>query len=146
MQAGNRHLEFRAGHWHYNRRVPARFAAYDDRGRIRVSLKTTSLDTARERRDALKEADDLFWASLCGLDDGEPGKRGAQALQSVAQRRYQAAGKRAMARSFTYAQRVHFGQPIGLLMRAYGHCSERETMRYLGILPSEVRALYLNEV
>jgi len=103
MQAGNRHLEFRAGHWHYNRRVPARYAAYDDRGRIRVSLKTTSLDTARERRDALKEADDLFWASLCGLDGDQPNERGEKALQSVAQRRYQAAGKRAMARGFTYA-------------------------------------------
>lgn len=84
MRTGNRHLEFRAGHWHYNRRVPARYSNYDDRGRIRLSLKTTSLDTARERRDAMVEADNLYWASLSGLDEGAPSERGIQARELVA--------------------------------------------------------------
>ncbi|MEM1052354.1 MAG: DUF6538 domain-containing protein [Pseudomonadota bacterium] len=81
MQADTRHLENRAGLWHYNRRVPARYAAFDDRGRIKVSLQTTSLETARQRRDALIEADGLYWALLSGLEDGGLNKRGVQAMQ-----------------------------------------------------------------
>jgi len=102
-QTDTRHLEMRDGHWHYNRRVPSRYAAFDERVRIRVSLKTTSLDTARERRDAMLEADDLFWASLSGIP-GEPANENAERAQRIiAERRYQAAGKRALARGFTYA-------------------------------------------
>lgn len=103
MQADTRHLEFRAGHWHYNRRVPARYCVYDDRCRIRVSLKTTSLDTARERRDAMVEADNLYWASLSGIDDCGPNERAVEAQHAIAHRRYSAANKRAMARGFSYA-------------------------------------------
>jgi len=97
MQADTPHLENRAGHWHYNRRVPARFAAYDDRGRIKISLKTTSLETARQRRDAMVEADDLYWASLSGLEDGGPNERGIEAMHFIAQRRYNAASKKNIA-------------------------------------------------
>lgn len=67
----NRFLRFRDNHWHYKRRAPARYADFDDRGVVRMSLKTTSLDIARLRRDAQAQADDLFWASLVGID-GEP--------------------------------------------------------------------------
>lgn len=103
MGKESRHLEFRAGHWHYNRRVPSRYAAFDDRGRIRLSLKTTSFETAKDRRDAMVKADDLYWASLCGNDDGEGSINSVRARAAVAQRRYEAASNRAMARGFTYA-------------------------------------------
>lgn len=103
MGKESRHLEFRAGHWHYNRRVPARYALFDNRKRIRVSLKTTSLEAARERRDAMVKADDLYWASLCGVDGAESSAQSARAQHTIAQRRYEAASNRAMARGFTYS-------------------------------------------
>lgn len=49
-------------------------------------------------------------------------------------------------KTWGYTQRVRYGQPIDLIMRALGHSSERETLLYLGILPSEVLALYRNVV
>ena len=98
----NRYLRFRNGRWHYKRRVPTRYAAFDDRGVIRFSLKTDSLDIARIRRDAQVQADDLYWASL--LDqDGEATEAGVKRLQVLAEKRYRAASLRALARGFTYA-------------------------------------------
>lgn len=102
MQLDTKNLQFRAGHWHYNRRVPSRYADFDDRRRIRFSLKTSSLDTARERRDALMEADNLFWASLAGINGEAAGPDGERAQRLVARRRYEAAGRRALGRGFTY--------------------------------------------
>lgn len=98
----NQFLSFRDNNWHYKRRVPARYAAYDDRGVIRFSLKTDSLDIARIRRDAQVKADDLYWASLVS-QDGEPSDAGAARHRAVAQKRYRAASLRALARGFTYA-------------------------------------------
>lgn len=99
----NRYLRFRDNHWHYKRRVPARYADYDDRGVVRMSLKTASLDIARLRRDAQVQADDLFWASLVGID-GEPANDEATARKrDVAMKRYKAASLRSLARGFTYA-------------------------------------------
>jgi integrase len=98
----NRFLQFRDNHWHYKRRVPSRYAAIDDRAVIRFSLKTDSLDIARIRRDAQVKADDLYWASLVGID-GDSTEIGASQQRAVADRRYQAATLRALARGFTYA-------------------------------------------
>ncbi len=47
----NRYLRFRNSRWHYERRVPTRYPAFDDRGVIRFSLKTDGLDIARIRRE-----------------------------------------------------------------------------------------------
>lgn len=98
----NQFLRLRENHWHYKRRVPARYAAYDDRGVIRFSLKTSSLDIARIRRDAQAQADDLFWASLVTAG-GETTGLGDKAKKDTASRRYKAASLRALARGFTYA-------------------------------------------
>ncbi|MGF1464117.1 MAG: DUF6538 domain-containing protein [Maricaulaceae bacterium] len=49
-----KNLELRGCHWHYNCRIPTRFLPFETRRRIRVSLKTKSLDTARARREALR--------------------------------------------------------------------------------------------
>ena len=90
----NQYLKNRNGRWHYCRRVPSAYEEFDSRGMIRVSLKTTSLDVARARRDALAEADELYWSSLVTGGDCASRKRHA---------RYQAAKKRAMARGFLYS-------------------------------------------
>jgi len=49
-------------------------------------------------------------------------------------------------KTWGYAQRVRYSQPIDLIMKALGHSSERETLLYLGILPVEVLELYRNIV
>ncbi|MEM6651844.1 MAG: tyrosine-type recombinase/integrase [Pseudomonadota bacterium] len=98
----NQFLRFRDNHWHYKRRVPTRYAAFDDRGVVRFSLRTGSLDIARLRRDAQVQADDLFWASLIDID-GDPTEEGARRARDVAHGRYKAASLRALARGFTYA-------------------------------------------
>lgn len=86
-----RYLKARGPKWHYVRRVPAHFALIDNRGTIQVSLKTSSVDVAKLRRDALERADDLFWQ---GLALNDPAK------SSHAQ--YAAAKARAIALGFEY--------------------------------------------
>lgn len=101
--AGNRrYLQYRDGYWHYVRRVPTRYTGVDDRGVIRVTLKTKSEETARIRRDALIEADDLFWASLIDHDD-DLSEEALARQRGVLIRRYQRASARAMARGFVYS-------------------------------------------
>lgn len=63
------------------------------KGAIRTSLKTRSVNVAHARRDALAEADELYWASL----DVSP-----NAHHDTASCGYGAAKKRAMARGFIY--------------------------------------------
>jgi len=57
----------RGGNWHYLRRVPVRFRAFDPRSYIRLSLKTRSIVLARERRDAMDEANNVYWARLVDI-------------------------------------------------------------------------------
>ena len=103
MDRTNRHLKQKLGHWHYQRRVPKRYAPFDPRGVIECSLRTKSLEIARMRRDAMEESDDLYWAMLAGTagDTGSPENLAFQLDQ--AQRRYKAAQTRALARGFVYA-------------------------------------------
>lgn len=103
MDKANRHLKEKHGHWHYQRRVPKRYAPFDPRGVIECSLRTKSLEIARMRRDAMEESDDLYWAMLAGTagDKGAPENLAFQIGE--AQRRYKAAQTRALARGFVYA-------------------------------------------
>lgn len=47
-------------------------------------------------------------------------------------------------KTWGYQQRVWKGTDLSLLVRAYGHSSEAQTLEYLGILPDEIRDIYLN--
>lgn len=93
MRSLNQFLKNRNGRWHYHRRVPSMYDGVDQRGIIRTSLRTGSLEVARARRDALAEAGDLFWALLDVASNDNV---------SFAVTRYQAAKKRAMALGFVY--------------------------------------------
>jgi len=96
----DRHLRQRGGRWHYYRRVPKRFERFDDRGTIRLALGTSSLETARIRRDELAEADDAFWAGMALAAAAEHGEGNAR--RALARRRYEAAMAAAMACGFRY--------------------------------------------
>lgn len=55
-------------------------------------------------------------------------------------------GSHTLRKSFGYQQRVKFNVPLSLLVKAYGHASEKQTLDYLGIQPSEISDLYKNEI
>jgi integrase len=91
MRNEDRHLRERKGKWHYVRRVPASVQDLDGRDRIEITLKTSSLDVARIRRDAMEEADDKLWASLL-----------AGTGEEAARARYEANKRRCLALGFTW--------------------------------------------
>lgn len=53
-------------------------------------------------------------------------------------------GSHSLRKTWGYHQRVTQGQSLTLISKALGHASEADTLRYLGLLPDEVGALYLN--
>ena len=55
-------------------------------------------------------------------------------------------GSHSLRKTWGYQQRVVFQSPLPLLVEAYGHSSERQTLDYLGIQASEITALYRNEI
>ena len=91
MRDDDRYLELFNGRWRYIRRVPKAVAHLDTRGKIQAALGTTSLEIARVRRNAMEEADTLYWASL------QAGEGGAKTDS-----RYESAKLRAKALGFTY--------------------------------------------
>lgn len=107
----DRYLKNRGDNYHYYRRVPKRFAHLDDRGTIRISLNTSSLEIARLRRDGHEEADDAHWTALVIAGAENPG---AGARRKVMLQRYQAAQARAMAAGFTYQPVVTLARPENL--------------------------------
>ncbi|PKP79816.1 MAG: integrase [Alphaproteobacteria bacterium HGW-Alphaproteobacteria-18] len=101
MGREDRYLQKRGRRWHYVRRVPEAARGVDSRTFVRVTLKTNSLEIARERRDALEAADDQLWGLLEAASEApEDTLRRAREL---AGRRYKAATTRATARGFVYA-------------------------------------------
>ena len=66
----NHYLEQRGYRWYYVRRVPARYQQVDKRRTIKTSLHTDSLITARERRDAMMDADEHFWETAYAQHTG----------------------------------------------------------------------------
>jgi hypothetical protein len=52
-------------------------------------------------------------------------------------------GSHTLRKTWGYHQRTDNDAPVALLMRAYGHASEWQTLEYLCIQPEEIRELYL---
>ncbi len=114
VDKSNRHLKAKLGYWHYQRRVPKRYEAFDGRGVIACSLRTKSLEIARMRRDAMEESDDLYWAMLAGTAGVERSPENLAYQLAQAERRYQAAQTRALARGFVYAPIEQLASHAGL--------------------------------
>ena len=51
-------------------------------------------------------------------------------------------GSHTMRKTWGYHQRIRNNQPIPLLMAAYGHSTQAQTLDYLGIQDSEIQDLY----
>lgn len=52
-------------------------------------------------------------------------------------------GSHSLRKTWGYHQRVYNKASVALLMRAFGHTSEVQTLNYLGILADEIKALYM---
>ena len=89
MHRLNQYLKRRGDSWSYHRRVPKAYRDLDPRETICTSLRTTSVEIARTRRDALARADEKLWRAL-------------QSALPSALDAYEAARERAMARGFIY--------------------------------------------
>lgn len=100
MREEDRYLNKRGRKWHYVRRVPTRVRHLDGRDAVRVTLRTNSLEIARERRDAQEAVDDQYWATLLDLY-ARPEIVDSRKLE-FAERRYRAARARASARGLSY--------------------------------------------
>jgi len=87
----NRYLVRRGERWYYFRRIPKRFAEVDNRTYSKASLNTDSLTVARERRDAMADADEQQWDSRLA----ELGKNPTPEVAKVC--RYRSAHRRARA-------------------------------------------------
>ena len=96
----DRFLTRRGDRWYYQRLVPGRFAHVDPRPRVRYSLRTSSLEIARLRRDALAEADLNYWTALA-VETAE-NHNVSDATLKAEEHRYKAAQTRALAYGFTY--------------------------------------------
>lgn len=103
------YLHKRGRVWWYFRRVPKQYALLDTRGMIRQTLATASLDEARHYRDALAEADELYWSSLLLAEDSDGGSDKLQI--SAATKRHEAACKRALVSGFKYVPAITLSQP-----------------------------------
>lgn len=103
------YLHQRGRVWWYFRRVPKQYAHLDTRGMIRQTPATTAHEEARLLRDALAEADELYWSPL--VLASEAGGRSTNSQTAAAKRRHQAACKRALASGFKYVPTSQLSEP-----------------------------------
>jgi hypothetical protein len=88
----DRYLILSRGLYHYKRRVPTPLVEFDKRApHVRVSLKTSDLVVARQKRDVLEQADNELWTALYDNDNADS-----------ATTRYRAAVARVKALNFIY--------------------------------------------
>ena len=89
----NRYLVRRGERWYYFRRIPKRYAEIDTRTYSKAALNTDSLRVARERRDAMADADENLWdAALAELGNNPTPEVAKVCRYRSAQRRAQAIG------------------------------------------------------
>lgn len=55
-------------------------------------------------------------------------------------------GAHTLRKTFGYVHRTVFGTDIPTLMEMFNHSSQRQTLTYLGIQPSEIKDAYLKEI
>ena len=55
-------------------------------------------------------------------------------------------GSHSLRKTWGYHQRVQKGTPVALLMAAFGHATEAQTLAYLGIQAEEIRELFAMEL
>ena len=92
----NHYLEQRGSTWYYVRRVPAQYRKVDTRRIIKKALRTDSLTIARNRRDAMMDADEHFWETSLVNHEGITSEDSPEMC------RYRSARRRAVAVGFEF--------------------------------------------
>jgi integrase len=55
-------------------------------------------------------------------------------------------GSHTLRKTWGYMQRVHFGVGLPELMVVFGHATQRQTLTYLCVQPSEIKTIYSNVI
>jgi integrase len=55
-------------------------------------------------------------------------------------------GSHSLRKTFGYQHRVQFNTSVPILMELFNHSTQKQTMQYLGIQPSELKDAYLKEI
>ncbi|NVN90446.1 MAG: tyrosine-type recombinase/integrase [Desulfuromonadales bacterium] len=55
-------------------------------------------------------------------------------------------GSHSLRKTFGYIQRTVFGVDIPTLMQVFNHSSQKQTLAYLGIQATEIKAVYMNSI
>ena len=128
-------LEQRGHRWCYVRRVPTQYRCIDTRRRVKVALLTDSLTIARERRDALMDADEHFWESSLAKH------MGTTVEETPEMCRYRSARRRARAMGFEFKPMAKIAafEPVENIVRrvqvlAKPDVTEREAEATLGTI------------
>jgi len=118
----NHYLEQRGHTWYYVRRVPSRYRVVDSRRRVKAALHTDSLTIARERRDAMMDADEHYWETSLAK------KVGADAPDTTEMCRYRSARRRARAVGFEFKplQKLAAFEPLQGLLDRLKHLDGKE--------------------
>ena len=118
----NHYLEQRGYRWYYVRRVPSRYQVVDTRRTIKVSLHTDSLIIARERRDAMMDADEHFWETTLAKQTS------TQPEESPEMCRYRSARRRARAVGFEFKplNKIAAFEPFSKVMERIVHLTDKE--------------------
>ena len=118
----NHYLEQRGYRWYYVRRVPSRYQVVDTRRTIKVSLHTDSLIIARERRDAMMDADEHFWETTLAKQTS------MQPEESPEMCRYRSARRRARAVGFEFKplNKIAAFEPFPKVMERIVHLTDKE--------------------
>lgn len=118
----NHYLEQRGYRWYYVRRVPARYQEIDKRRTIKASLHTDSLIIARERRDAMMDADEHLW------ETGLAQQTGTVAEESPEMCRYRSARRRARAVGFEFKplNKIEVFEPSETLLERLNYIDGKE--------------------
>jgi site-specific recombinase XerD len=55
-------------------------------------------------------------------------------------------GSHSLRKSFGTINRLVHGVDIAVLMRCYGHSSQEQTMRYIGVTEAEIATVYMRDL
>ena len=118
----NHYLEQRGYRWYYVRRVPSRYQVIDTRRTIKVALHTDSLIIARERRDAMMDADEHFWETTLAKQTR------VQPEETPEMCRYRSARRRARAVGFEFKplNKIAAFEPFPKVMERIVHLTDKE--------------------
>jgi integrase len=111
--------------------------------RRRVTLNPTALAVVRAYLDTVELADDA------ALFTGKRGVLTVPTVTALVKKWCKEAGLRGnygshtLRKTWGYWQRVANHTPVPLLMEAFGHATQRQTLHYLGIQDEEIRDVYL---